>query len=874
MKYPGKTSIRRSIQSVGKHDERLLPLDLLIERCIKVFLTTRSEVLDTDLKVALTQLCVQLKADYSLFFISPDENHADSYMVESGVPAQVDYDVRILARNLSDWRELIADHRVRVLNPADSMTRSEQHIWQTMQPTSLLIVPVIGRQSEGGCLFFALSEAKDLSEAESSLLSTFAQLCYLVVDRTRVVDHLQRREQLLFRTERLAKIGSWRDDIINDRINLTPQAAEILELPAGTQSIRLARYIDYVHPEDRERFSTTLKNSYSTGEATEMIYRILLPSGNEKYIHGLGETIQNNHGITIARSGSIQDITDQQAKDRRLHQASVVFESTMEGIVITDASACIEAVNPAFTNITGYAEHEILGRPISVLKSGQYGRDFYHNMYAAIDNHGYWRGEIWNRKKSGELFPEWLTITAVRDGNQRVSHYVGVFSDMSKIKESEQQLEHLSFYDSLTNLPNRALLLNRLESALEKSHNSQNKLALIAIDLDHFKHINDSLGHPAGDRLLQAFSHRLRKRLRDSDTVARLGGDDFMVVLEGISNIDQAKSVVDIIQGLLKTPFDAGVGQELFISVSMGITLYPDHGNSVTQLLSNADVAMFRAKKHGRNGYQFYSNDMTQAASDRLELGNQLRKALQRDDELQLYYQPQVCINSGKVIGAEALMRWYHPTEGIISPGRFLPVAEDNGLMPELDGWALKSACKTISRWQSEQRELIQVAVNITQPTFVAGGLVELLEKLLQEYQILPGWLELEITEGALLEPTPQVLETIAGLKKLGVALAVDDFGTGYSSLAYLHRYQVDKLKIDRSFVNSIEHQDEGKVITTTIINMAKGLGLDVLAEGVETQQQLDFLRQNHCEIYQGFLFSKPLPVDDMETLMSEKLDL
>ena len=849
--------------------EPLLPLDLLIERCIKVFLTTRADVLDTDLNVALMQLCVQLQADFSLLFVCPDEGQSEPYCVISGRQCEVGLarNVRAMTQNVNDWCEVAKDRRVRILSRDDALSLGEQYVWTALQPQRLLVVPIVGRQSEGGCLFFAVGPDKTLTEAESSLLSTFAQLCYLVIDRTRIVHHLERREQLLFRTERLAKIGSWRDDVLNDRITFTPQAADIFELPDGITEVQLSTYFSYVHPEDKERVAAMLKHSFDSGEASDMIYRIIVPSGKEKYIHGLGEVIKDEQGVTVARSGSIQDITEQQAKERRLHQASVVFESTMEGIVITNASACIEAVNPAFSEITGYSEQEIIGRPISILKSGQYGPEFYRMMYESIDAQGYWRGEIWNRKKNGELFPEWLTITAVRDRNQRISHYVGVFSDMSKIKESEQQLEHLSFYDSLTNLPNRTLLLKRLENALEKARNSHRKVALIAIDLDHFKHINDSLGHPAGDRLLQEFSHRMRKRLRDSDTVARLGGDDFMVVLEDVVNEDQVRVVADIIKGLLKTPFDAGVGQELFIGVSMGITLFPDHGTSVTQLLSNADVAMFRAKQEGRNHFQFYTNDMTQAASDRLELGNQLRKALQHDDELQLYYQPQVCINTDRIVGAEALMRWHHPREGIIPPGRFLPVAEDNGLMPELDAWALRSACRRIHCWQQQGRDPIMVAVNITQPTFVAGGLVEMLQKLLQQYDIDPSWLELEITEGALLEPTPQVMDTIAGLKALGIALAVDDFGTGYSSLAYLHRYRVDKLKIDRSFVNSIETEEEGQVITTTIINMAKGLGLEVLAEGVENAQQLAFLQQNQCETYQGFYFSKPLPVAEMEQL-------
>ncbi|MFC3680902.1 bifunctional diguanylate cyclase/phosphodiesterase [Bacterioplanoides pacificum] len=848
-----------------------LPLEVLLERCIKVFLTTRSGLLDSDLNAALTQLCMQLDASRALLVVRPEEGETQPYCIGAGRSGEPDWqrDIRAISQHLDAWCDIARDRQVRLRHSRDELSVEEQYVWAALQPEALLIIPVIGRTRESGCLFFSLADDKSLDDAQASLLSVFAQLCYLVIDRTRIVERLERRERLLQRTERLASIASWRDDIVNDRITFTPQMADIFELPEGTQEVQISTFFSYVHPQDKERVSAAMKHSIESGEAYDIVYRIQLPSGKEKYLHGRAEVIHDSQGNVVARSGSIQDVTEQQSKDRRLHQAAVVFESTKEGIVITDTHACIEAVNPAFSEITGYAEAEILGQPISILKSGQYSNDFYHKMYQAIDQQGYWRGEIWNRKKSGELFPEWLTISAVRDHDERTSHYVGVFTDMSKLKESEQQLEHLSYYDSLTNLPNRTLLLNRLEHALEKSRKSQRKVVLIAIDIDHFKHINDSLGHPAGDRLLQEFSHRLRKRLRDSDTVARLGGDDFMVVLEDVVNDDQVRVVADIIKNLLQQPFDAGVGQELFISVSMGITLCPDHGNSVTQLLSNADVAMFKAKREGRNHYRFYSNDMTQAAADRLELGNQLRKALQRDNELQMYYQPQICIRSGAMIGAEALMRWHHPQQGMISPGRFLPVAEDNGLMPELDAWALTSVCRTISEWQQQQRQPVTIAVNITQPTFVAGGLVELLERLLQRYQIDPGWLELEITEGALLEPTPQVLDTIAGLKNLGVALAVDDFGTGYSSLAYLHRYRVDKLKIDRSFVSSIEKNEEGRVITTTIINMARGLGLQVLAEGVENEAQLAFLRDNHCEGYQGFYFSRALPRDKMQRLIA-----
>ncbi|WP_420591443.1 EAL domain-containing protein [Bacterioplanoides sp.] len=853
-------------------DQNLLPLDQLLERCIKVFLTTRSEVLESDLSIAVSQLSMQLGADYGLLLICPEQKQGQPLAIPGGtyLPTDLQRNIRSLVGNADQWCQLVSERLVKVIDRQSDIDHREQFLLNAMAADTVIMVPIMGRTDAGGCLFFSVSERRAISDSEASLLSTFAQLFFLVLDRSRMVDRLERREQLLERTERLANIGSWSDDVLNNCITFTKHAAEIFEIDPDIQKITLDDYFQFVHPEDKDRVARVLQHSVESGEPSDMIYRIITAQGNEKYIHGLGEVLQDDQGKTIARSGSVQDISEQQAKERRLNQSVVVFESTMEGIVITDARSCIEAVNPAFCQITGYKEEEIIGRPISILKSGQYGSDFYRSMYQAIEDQGYWRGEIWNRKKTGEIFPEWLTITAVRDGNNRVSHYVGVFSDMSKIKESEQQLEHLSYYDSITNLPNRALLLSRLENALEKARTSQRKVGLIAIDLDHFKHINDSLGHPAGDRLLQEFAHRLRRRLRDSDTVARLGGDDFMVVLEDVVSSEQVQSVSAIIKGLLEQPFDAGVGQELYISVSMGITLFPDHGSSVTQLLSNADVAVFKAKQEGRNRHQFYTNDMTQAASDRLELGNQLRKALQREDELQLYYQPQVCLQTGQLIGAEALMRWHHPTEGIIPPGRFLPVAEDNGLMPELDAWALRSACSTLARWQSAGNQPISVAVNITQPTFVAGGLVELLQRLLNEFSIDASWLELEITEGALLEPTPQVLDTIAGLKSLGISLAIDDFGTGYSSLAYLHRYQVDKLKIDRSFVNSIEEDDEGRVITTTIISLAKGLGLKVLAEGVETESQLVFLRDNQCESYQGFYFSRPVPVVQMEELMGQ----
>ncbi|MEK9711012.1 MAG: EAL domain-containing protein [Thalassolituus sp.] len=845
----------------GRFGASDIRLETILERTMRVFLTTRQESFAADVEGALLQIARILKASGAALFVTGDPSVRRPQLLVTVSFQQNKIDDVLFQQYLSENNSGVVP---RCTDEKDE-NALEKSIRESLAGDRVTQIPLLDNHGVIGHFFLTFeADRAPLSSRKMAQLGTFAQLCCLMQERLHVMATLEDRERLLRQTERLAKIGSWYDDVENDRITITPQAAAIFEQEGAVDVVSLGNYFEYVHPDDIERVARTLTESMNQCKPSDMIYRIVPPSGEEKVIHGRAEVIVNAEGRVVARVGSIQDITEQQAREHRLRLAMTVFEFSMEGVVITNADREIEAVNPAFSTITGYAEREVMGEKISLLRSNRHNEDFYRRMNSQLKERGYWRGEIWNKRKNGETYPQWLTITEVRDEQKRITHYVGVFSDMSRIKEHEQQVQHLSNYDSLTNLPNRHLLLSRLEGAINDATTNNRKVAVIAIDLDHFKHINDSLGHPAGDRLLQEFAKRMRQRLRDSDTVARQGGDDFVVVLENVANDQQVANVARIILDLLKTPFDVGVGKDLHIGASLGITLFPEHGADVTQLLSNADVAMYQAKQQGRNSFRFYSNEMTQAVSDRLELGNQLRVALQQDDELRLYYQPQVCITSGKVTGVEALIRWHTEDDEVIPPGRFLPVAEDNGLMPDLDSYVLQKACRQVARWQAEGLERIVVAVNITQPTFMAGGLVARLSGLLKETGIDPSWLELEITEGALLEPSPQVLNTIAGLKELGVALAVDDFGTGYSSLAYLHRYRVDKLKIDRGFVQSADVDEEGKVITRTIIQMAKGLGLAVLAEGVETEGQLEFLRENGCETYQGFYFSRPVPVDEL----------
>jgi diguanylate cyclase (GGDEF)-like protein len=390
------------------------------------------------------------------------------------------------------------------------------------------------------------------------------------------------------------------------------------------------------------------------------------------------------------------------------------------------------------------------------------------------------------------------------------------------------------------------------------------------VDIDHFKNINDSLGHNVGDEVLVMISERLQSRVRESDTLARLGSDEFVLLLEQIDGIEQAAYVAQSILDLLSQPFKFSDGKDVFIGASIGVSFYPDDGLSATELISHADAAVYQAKDNGRNNVHFYTLELTQAAHARMQLESELRRAIANKVELQLYYQPQVCMDSGEIVGAEALLRWHHPQDGIISPMTFLPVAEESGLMAPLDFWVLETACQQHAHWMRKGIPHFVLAINITKYSFMDVSFLSQINKIISKTGVDPKTIELEITEGALIEPSPQVIQTIAELKQMGFTLAIDDFGTGYSSLAYLQRFNVDKLKIDRSFVKDVLTDSQGSAITSAIISMAKSLGLKILAEGIEDKDQLALLKEKGCETYQGFYFSKPIMVKDFEKLVVE----
>ncbi|GLK90944.1 EAL domain-containing protein [Pseudomonas turukhanskensis] len=559
--------------------------------------------------------------------------------------------------------------------------------------------------------------------------------------------------------------------------------------------------------------------------------------------------------LTIAR-----DVTERTRNQEKLQLAATVFESTAEGVLITDIERRITAVNRAFTQITGYSEAEALGNSPSLLASGQHDSAFYTAMWHQLDEVGHWQGEICNKRKNGELYPEWLTISAVRNSEGQITHFVGVFADITSLKHAQDELDHQVHHDSLTGLPNRLLFESRLHAMLADAQTSQALGAVLFLDLDRFKHINDSLGHPVGDILLQATAKRLRSQLRDIDTVARLGGDEFIILLPGLQQASDAERVANKLLTCLSAPFHAD-GHEFFITASIGASLFPLDGSDVATLIKNADAAMYRSKAKGRNRAELYTSDLTQQATDRIALENELRRAIERN-ELSLHYQPKQCLQTRNIVGAEALLRWHSPVFGNVPPERFIALAEDNGLILPIGDWVLAQACKQMGEWQQHNQPFGPLSVNLAGAQLRQPRLVERIANLLAEHHLQPSMLQLEITESFIMNQTEEALVILHDLKNLGVLLAIDDFGTGYSSLSYLKRLPLDTLKIDQSFVRGLPEDTHDAAITRAIIALGRSMQLTVIAEGVETPEQERFLVTEGCEQIQGFILSRAVTPD------------
>ncbi|MEX3931825.1 EAL domain-containing protein [Paraburkholderia phymatum] len=643
--------------------------------------------------------------------------------------------------------------------------------------------------------------------------------------------------------------------IVNDRLEgvIGDHASRPLQALAATQSLyaaqrlMLQRHIRHVGVRDGDGRLAGL-----------LSFADLLQNIEDEYISELQNAVrERDEALGQARFS--------------LRMADRVFESALEGIMVTDRNGKIERVNQAFTRLTGYTQEEVLGRDASLLNSGHQAPGFYAELWRSLETGGHWQGEIWNRRKNGELYLEYLTITSIRNNDGDISHYAGIFSDITQRRQTEERLRYLATHDVLTGLANRVLFEERLERAIIHAGRSRRKFAVMYLDLDRFKLVNDTLGHSAGDKVLKVVAERLHAGLRESDTVARLGGDEFALVLEDFNDVRDVGHVAGMLLDSVGQAIDLG-GREIFTTPSIGISIYPDDGTHAGQLMMRADQAMYGAKSRGRNVFQFFESNMTSSAIAQLETLGELHRALEQN-EFCLYYQPQYDLSNGRIVGVEALLRWRHPHRGLVPPGEFIGIAEQSTLIVPLGRWVLREACRQARAWLDAGIEFGRIAVNLSARQCFTDEFLGDLSAILSETALPPERLQLELIESMAMNTREEIGTLLRELVARRVSLAIDDFGTGYSSLAYLKDLPVDTLKIDRSFLGGSDAHNPDRAIIHAVVVMGRALGLDVVMEGVETPEQLAFLQEAGCHQGQGYLLAKPQPAERLTEHMRRSCD-
>lgn len=760
---------------------------------------------------------------------------------------------------------------------ADEYRRNDQLLMQTMlaqenQDTGNLEVQETVPNPDGSLSWWQTNKFIFRRQDGTRLLGGLA----VDVSASRQAElRIRESEARLERAVNGANDGIWEWRVNTDEQFISTRYKQLLgfeehELPNKRSSIT-----NRIHPDDRARVSGAMEKHLYEGEPFGVEVRLCCKNGDYHWFFSRGQVFRNAAGEPELVAGSITDINLRKRVESDLRIAAIAFEA-QEGMCVTDQAGNVLRVNRAFTRITGYEASDVLGKNLRLLKSGRHDAGFYQAMWHSIAHQGAWEGEIWNRRKNGEVFPEYLIITAVRQQDQsieQVTHYVANFNDITRSKAAEDEIMNLAFYDPLTRLPNRRLLLDRLKQALASSTRSGNEGSLLFIDLDNFKILNDTLGHNMGDMLLLQVAQRLTACVRDADTVARLGGDEFVIMLEDLSHnaleaAGQAETVGKKILAALNRPFVLNQ-HEHRCSASIGATLFSNHETAIEELLQQADIAMYQAKTAGRNVLCFFDPQMQTSIAERAALENELHRVLEQR-QFCLHYQIQID-NHGKAIGAEALLRWQHPERGLISPGQFIPVAEETGLILPIGEWVLETACARLKLWEGDAltRDLV-LAVNVSAKQFRQANFVAQVKATVEAAAINPSRLKLELTESMLQDKIEMTIATIHALKQIGVQFSLDDFGTGYSSLQYLKQLPLDQLKIDQSFVRDLATDSNDKAIVRTIIAMARTLNLDVIAEGVETVEQREILENKGCYNFQGYLFGKPVAIGEFEFMLQQ----
>ena len=681
----------------------------------------------------------------------------------------------------------------------------------------------------------------------------------------------QREEQL-----RLALDGSgsgvWDWDMVHKRHSFSKGMATIMRY-TGDDLDRDFRFRPRLHPADRAMVAKAARQALATGNPFVVTARLQGFDGEYRWFEARGNRHLNALGVPVRFSGIISDKTQQREEEERLRLAATVVDNTTEGVVVTDAHSNILSTNAAFSQLLGYEPSELIGSRPSAFKSGRHDKAFYDAMWSSVHRTGHWRGEIWNKRKNGEIFPERMSLSAVKDRFGKTTHYVCMFTDISQEKQREEQLQYLAHRDALTGLANRTWFTQELTRCVVAAPDMGEKLAVILLNLDRFKDVNDSYGHAVGDEVLRHIARQVQAALRPGDLIARMAGDEIVVLARQLHDASDASDIAERLIHAAAQPWKSPDGFAVVVSVSAGICCYPQHAQNAATLVQGAHAAVYGAKegKGGSNLWCFFNEDMTWAARERIALESRLRNALAQG-HLRLFYQPQIDIASGLIVGAEALMRWFDPQEGMISPARFIPVAEATGLIGPLGEWGLEEACRQTQAWHNAGLPSISMAVNVSLHQFLLTDIAACTHRALARSGLPAHRLELEITESALAERPEEALLVLRKLKDMGLRLAIDDFGTGYSSLAHLKRFPIDVLKIDQSFIRDIPHSADDMAISHAVIAMGQSMGLEVLAEGVETTAQLEFLRQHGCNFYQGYLCSKPLPAAEFAQLLQAQL--
>lgn len=722
-----------------------------------------------------------------------------------------------------------------------------------------------------------ITQTKDYSLRAQML--THDDLGSLTEGINSMLEEVEHRDVALTKSEERLNLALWGSnevmfdwDVLNDFWYFDESFENLLgyhrdEIPSNRED-----YYKLIHPEDMPLVLSALKQHMSDETAYFVVeHRLLHKMGNYSWILARAKIVERNkHGRALRMAGTLLDVTAKRETNERLELFNKVFESTTEGVIVTDPQFHIIEINPSFTQITGFSRQDIIGQSLDILHSDKQNKDFYRRMHLSLESKGKWQGELWEKRKNGEVYPQRLTINAMLNEKAQLIHYVAVFSDITQFKQTEDELQYLTHYDTLTSLPNRSLFMTQLDLEIKKAKAGKGRFALVVLGIDNFKVLNDSYGYEIGDVILQSVATRLSRSVQNRDLVARITGDEFAMIIQDVEDSMQLKQVVQNILLTITAHFFNVEGHDILLGASAGVSFYPDDAEDMQTLFTNADTALYHAKHSERNSFQFYTSKMNDEVQAKQRMEVLLRGAL-ANNEFYVEYQPKIDAKTGLISGAEALLRWQSPELGLVSSGVFIPLAEELGVIVSVGRWVLQTACAQTKLWHDSGFPHLKVSVNLSAYQFRTGDLVKETARILHETGLPANALDLELTEGVLIDNIDRCVLRLKVFKTMGITISIDDFGTGYSSLSYLRKFPIDALKIDQSFVKHICHNQEDASIVNAIVAMAKGLKIRTIAEGVETKEQADYLLAQQVDELQGYYYSRPLSAAAMtECLVQE----